>query len=48
MPYSIRKVRNKNCYRVKNKETGEIKTKCSTLNKAKAQVRLLERLDKKK
>ncbi len=47
MPYTIRKVRNKDCYRVKNKETNAIKAYCTTKKKAEAQVRLLESLKKK-
>jgi hypothetical protein len=42
MPYSIRKVRNKECYCVKNTITNEIHSKCTTLEKAKSQVRLLQ------
>jgi hypothetical protein len=41
MPYSIRKLPNKNLYRVRQKNTGEVLSKATTLNKAKAQVRLL-------
>lgn len=48
MPYIIRKVRNKNCYEVKNKNTGKINAKCSTKNKAKKQVKMLEMIDNKK
>ncbi len=39
MPYFIRKVRNKKCYSVKSK--GRVHSKCTTLKKAKSQVRLL-------
>ena len=45
MPYIIRKVNNKNCYSVKNKITGFKHSKCTTLNKAKRQVRLLHMID---
>ena len=45
MPYAIRKVRNKNCYSVTNKETGQVKARCSSLKNAKAQVRLLYGID---
>lgn len=48
MPYIIRKVRNKECYRVKNAKTGKVYAFCTTLNKAKAQIRLLESLENKK
>jgi len=42
MPYAIRKVRNKRCYRVKNARTGKIHAQCTSRKKAEAQVRLLE------
>ena len=45
MPYSIRKVRNKNCYKVKNKKTGKVHAKCSTKQNAERQVRLLYAID---
>jgi hypothetical protein len=45
MPYSIRKVRNKNCYKVKNKKTGKVHAKCSTKQNAERQVRLLHAID---
>lgn len=48
MPYIIRKVRNKNCWTVKNADTGDIKAKCTTKEKAEAQVRLLYSLENKK
>ena len=41
MPYAIRKVRNKNCWMVKNVQTGQVKARCTSLKNAKAQVRLL-------
>ncbi len=41
MPYIIRKVRNMECYAVKNIENGKIHSKCTTLEKAKKQLRLL-------
>lgn len=47
MPYRIRKKRNKDCYVVRNTETNRIKAKCTTKKEAKAQVRLLESLEKK-
>lgn len=47
MPYIIRKVRNVDCWRVKNKVSGKIHAKCTTLAKAKAQKRLLENIDVK-
>ena len=44
--YIVRKVRNKDCYKVKNVETGQVMAECSTKENAKAQVRLLENIDK--
>lgn len=41
MPYKIRKLPNKDLYRVYNTETREIKAKGTTLEKAHALVRLL-------
>ena len=48
MPYSIRKLPNKNLYRVRKKNTGEVLSRGTTLSKAKAQVRLLMMLHRKK
>lgn len=48
MPYSIRKVRNQECYRVKNKNNGKIHAKCSTRENAIKQVRLLYAIDNPK
>ena len=45
MPYSIRKVRNQDCYTVKNIITGDIKAKCTTKEKARSQVFILEKID---
>ena len=44
MPYFIRKKKNRNCYTVKTKK--RMHSKCTTLKKAKAQVRLLKSLEK--
>ncbi len=43
--YTIRKVRDKNCYQVKNSDTGEIKAKCTTQRNAEKQVKLLLAID---
>lgn len=40
MPYDIKKVK-KGCYEVINTESGVVKSKCTSLKKAKAQMRLL-------
>jgi hypothetical protein len=45
MPYAIRKVRNIECYTVKNIESGKIHSKCTTLEKAKKQLKLLNAID---
>lgn len=42
MPYTIRKVKNKNCYTVKNSVTKVLHAKCTSLEKAKKQVLLLK------
>ena len=57
MPYKIRKVRGKHCYSVKKSKTkkraAKSKTKsrtfarCTTMKKAKAQIRLLNYLEHK-
>ncbi len=44
MPYTIRKVSNKNCYRNMNKRTRKVFAKCSTHKKALSQLRLLHAL----
>ena len=41
MPYSTRKVRGKNCYRVYNKKNKKVFSKCTTKKRAKKQLRLL-------
>lgn len=41
MPYTLRKVRGKNCYSVRNKRTKRAFSKCTTKEKAKKQLRLL-------
>jgi len=45
MPYQIKKIGT--CYQVSNKITGKIHAKCTTLKKAKAQIRLMEMMDNK-
>lgn len=48
MPYKIRKLPKKNLYRVTSRDTGKIKSHGTTLEKAKAQVRLLYALNSDK
>jgi len=45
MPYKIRKVRNKSCYKVYKPKTKKVFAKCSTLENAKKQVRLLTAIE---
>ena len=45
MPYSIRKVTNKACYKVFNNRTKRIFSKCTTKTRAKKQLRLLRAID---
>lgn len=41
MPYAIRKVKNKSCYKVYNKKTKKVHAKCTTKENANKQLRLL-------
>ena len=41
MPYSIRKVNKKNCFKVYNKKTKKVHAKCTSREKALKQIRLL-------
>ena len=45
MPYSIRKVPKKPCYRVYNKKSKKVFAKCSTRENAQKQLRLLRALE---
>lgn len=45
MPYTIRKLPKKDLYRVTSKNSGKVMSKGTTLDKAKAQVRLLYALN---
>ena len=47
MPYVVRKVSRKNCYSVKKSKGKKRRTlsKCTSLKKAKAQIRLLNAID---
>jgi len=44
MPYSLRKVPNKKCYKVYNKQTKKVFSKCSSKKNATKQMRLLRAL----
>jgi hypothetical protein len=48
MPYKIRKVRNKSCYKVYKPKTRKVFAKCSTLENAHKQVRLLTAIENNK
>lgn len=45
MPYIIKKVRGKPCYRVQNKYTKKVFAKCSSEENAKKQIRLLRAIE---
>lgn len=45
MPYAIRKVPNKSCYKVYNKKTKRVSSKCTTKTRAKKQIRLLNAIE---
>jgi hypothetical protein len=44
MPYAIRKMPNKKCYKVFNKNTKRVFAKCSSMENAQKQLRLLRGL----
>jgi hypothetical protein len=48
MPYSIRKVKNKSCYRVYNRKTKHIFAKCTSKKRAEKQIRLLSAIENNK
>ena len=41
MPYDTRKVRGKNCFKVYNKKTKKVYSRCATKENAQKQIRLL-------
>jgi hypothetical protein len=45
MPYTIRKLPNKSCYRVTNQKTKRVYAKCTTKSRAKKQIRLLNAIE---
>ena len=45
MPYAIRKVPNKSCYKVYNKKTKRVSAKCTSKTRAKKQIRLLNAIE---
>ena len=44
MPYTLRKLPRKQCYRVYNKDTKKVFAKCSSKGNAQKQIRLLHTL----
>ena len=46
MPWGIRKVRGRDCFRVTNLDTGRVKAFCTSREKTEAQVRLLRSFGK--
>ncbi len=46
MPYITRKMPNRRCYRVYNKNTKRVASKCTTMKRAKRQIALLNNLEK--
>lgn len=48
MPYTIRKVRGKMCYRLINKKTRKVFAKCTSKEKAKKQLTLLNAINNNK
>jgi hypothetical protein len=45
MPYTIRKIAKKNCYKVMNRKSKRVFAKCTTKEKAKKQLRLLNAIE---
>ena len=45
MPYLTRKVKNKNCYKVYNRKSRKVFSKCTTKKKAMKQLRLLRAIE---
>jgi hypothetical protein len=45
MPYKIRKVRNQDCWSVKNEKTGKVHAKCTSLTNAEKQVKILNAIE---
>jgi len=48
MPYSVRKISGKKCYRVSNKRNKKVFAKCTTLKNATRQLRLLRAIENNK
>lgn len=48
MPYAIRKVRNRSCFTVYNKNSKRVFAKCTTKKRAEKQIRLLHAIENNK
>jgi len=48
MPYIMKKVNNKKCYRVTNKKTKKVFSKCTSKKNATRQMRLLRAIENNK
>ena len=48
MPYATRKVRGKDCYKVYNKKSKRVYSRCATKDNAKKQIRLLRAIENNK
>jgi len=48
MPYATRKVRGKDCYKVYNKKSKRVYSRCATKDNAKKQIRLLSAIENNK
>lgn len=48
MPYLVTKLKNSNCYQVKNKSNGRVLAKCSSLANATKQIKLLRMIGRLK
>lgn len=48
MPYAIRKMPNKSCYKVYNKKTKRVFAKCTTKKRAEKQIKLLRAIENNK
>lgn len=48
MPYATRKVRNRRCFKVYNRNTKRVFSKCTSKTKAKKQINLLRAVENNK
>lgn len=48
MPYATRKVRNRRCFKVYNRKSKRVFSKCTSKSKAKRQIKLLRAIENNK